>query len=161
MAGHGEKLSRKNELAVCALLAQPTVEAAAAEVGVSHRTLKTWLQLPAFRAAYRAARLAVLEQTVGQLAQAGLKAVAVLVEALEAPRAADRIRAAAVILAHAQRGAELADLAEELAELRAEWEESKRGKATHPWAGPPRVEGAPGRNGAGADGGGGQAGRVP
>jgi hypothetical protein len=61
MAGHGEKKGRKAELAIAALLAEPTVEAAAARAGVSAGTLKNWLADPAFRRAYRRARREVVE----------------------------------------------------------------------------------------------------
>jgi hypothetical protein len=40
MAGHGEKLTRKQEAAIAALLSEPTVEAAAARAEIGHQTLK-------------------------------------------------------------------------------------------------------------------------
>jgi hypothetical protein len=53
---HGEKLSRKKEQAIAALLARPTVQEAAAEVGISVRTLCEWLKHPVFKRAYGQAR---------------------------------------------------------------------------------------------------------
>ena len=50
--GHGEKLTRKQEQAVAALLEQPTVLRAATVAGVSERTLRLWLKDPGFKAAY-------------------------------------------------------------------------------------------------------------
>lgn len=43
MAGHGEKLSRKKELALAALLVSPPLPEAATKVGVHERTLFRWL----------------------------------------------------------------------------------------------------------------------
>src|SRR5688572_27719597 len=42
MNGHGERLSRKQEQAVVALLEQPTLGQAAAAVGVNEKTLRSW-----------------------------------------------------------------------------------------------------------------------
>ena len=39
MSGHGEKLTRKQEAAIAALLLQPTITAAAAAVGIGEATL--------------------------------------------------------------------------------------------------------------------------
>ena len=54
--GHGEKLTRKQEQAVSFLLTAPTIGKAAALAGVSARTLRNWMKLPAFAEACRQAR---------------------------------------------------------------------------------------------------------
>jgi hypothetical protein len=115
--GHGDKLSRKQEQAIAALLAQPTIEAAARAANVAERTLKGWLVLPEFAAAYARARREVLERTVARLLKATGKAVDTLEVNLVAERPSDQIRAAVAILEHAGRGVELLDLAERLAEV--------------------------------------------
>src|SRR5262249_5380674 len=102
-SGHGGKQSRKWELAIAALLAEPTVEAAARAAGISRNRLLHWLHQEDFQRSYRAARLAVLEQTVTALVRASQQAVDVLIAALAAPRDSDKIRAAGTILIHAQR----------------------------------------------------------
>lgn len=51
MSGHGEKLSRKQEALVAALLIEPTHAAAALKAGISEATLHRWLRLPGFRTA--------------------------------------------------------------------------------------------------------------
>ena len=51
--GHGEKLSRKQEQAIAALLEQPTIDAAAQVVGVSERTIRNWLKVCKFQVAHR------------------------------------------------------------------------------------------------------------
>jgi hypothetical protein len=50
------KCPRQAEAAIAALLAEPTIEAAARKAGISESTLLRWLQEPAFKAAFRAAR---------------------------------------------------------------------------------------------------------
>ena len=120
MSGHGEKLSRRQELAIAALLTQPTVEAAAAAAGVSSRTLHGWLKELPFLRAYRAARRRILEGAIGRLQQAADQAVQALVAALQADRAADRIRAASILLEQGLAGLQRWDLEEELRQLREE-----------------------------------------
>jgi hypothetical protein len=117
MSGHGDKLSRKQETAIAALLTEPTVETAAAKAGVSYRALKSWLTLPRFRQAYAAARQEVLERTMSQLLAASGRAVEALEANLDAYKAADKTRAAVAILTHAVKGMEMLDLAERIAEL--------------------------------------------
>src|SRR4051794_18438474 len=120
--GHGEKMTRKQEQAIAALLTQPTVEKAAEAAGVSANSLKNWLKDQQFIAAYRAARRQIVERAVGQLQAATRRAVATLRKNLKAPRESDQIRAAALILEHSARGVELWDLAQEVAELRRQLE---------------------------------------
>ena len=55
MSGHGEKLTRKQDAAIGALLSQPTISAAAQSVGLGEATLRRWLKDPGFLAAYRSA----------------------------------------------------------------------------------------------------------
>jgi hypothetical protein len=115
----GEQLSRKQELAIAALLAEPTVEAAASRAGVSERTLQRWLRLPEFSGAYRAARFDLLDGTVKDLQQAGTRAVETLVKALGSKNVGDRIRAALGLLTQAQRGTELTEIEQRLRVLEA------------------------------------------
>lgn len=60
MTGQGEKLSRKRDQAIAALLTQPTISEAAKAIGVGEKTLRRWLKVPEFMAAYNAARHEVL-----------------------------------------------------------------------------------------------------
>jgi hypothetical protein len=115
--GHGEKLSRRRDLAVAALLCEPTVSAAADKAGVSERTLRSWLRRPDFRDAYQAARRQVLEGAVGRLQQAAGEAVEALRRNLTTGRPADQVRAAGLILQHALGTAEVLDVAERLEAL--------------------------------------------
>jgi hypothetical protein len=110
LAGHGQKLTRKQEALIAALLTEPTHAAAAAKAGVSPRTLYRWLHLPAFRAAYRRARREIVEFTIGRV-QAGTGAAfdALLEVARNGRRDGDRVRAADTLLNYALRGLSAAD----------------------------------------------------
>jgi hypothetical protein len=108
--GHGEKLSRKQEQAIAALLTAGTLADAARSAGVSERTLRNWLKLPDFAAAYRSARRRMVEQSIGRMQAATGTAVDTLVAvARDGARDGDRVRAAVALLDHAFRGLTDAD----------------------------------------------------
>lgn len=120
MKGHGEKLSRKEELAIVALLTRPTVAEAAQACGVSEVTLWRWMQQDAFREHYRQARRTALEGAIATLQQASGEAVATLRRNLTCGLASVEVRAALGILEQAIKGAELLDQAERIASLEAQ-----------------------------------------
>jgi hypothetical protein len=126
----GPKLTHKQDLAVAALLSEPTVEAAA-RAAVSPRTLRTWLKDPAFAAAYREARPGVLKRTVARFLAASGKAVATLEGLLDGDRPATRLAAALAILDRAVRGVELLDVAARLDALEAAAEMAQEGSGEH------------------------------
>jgi hypothetical protein len=117
MGGHGDKVSRKQEAAIAALLAEPTVEAAAAKAGVAYSTLKGWLKRPEFKSAYAAARASVLERATALLARYSAAAVLVLAKNMTATAPRDSTRAAVALLTNAFKAAELQDIEERLAAL--------------------------------------------
>ena len=67
MTGHGQKLSRKKEQAIAALLSQPSIGGAAKKIGIGEKTLFRWLQLDEFKQAYKIARSQVVDQTIAQI----------------------------------------------------------------------------------------------
>ncbi len=100
MSGHGEKLGRKQEQAIAALLQWPTITAAANSLGIGEATLWRWLQDPEFEAQYRRARQAALDQAIAQIQQAASEAVETLRTVqtdTEAP-ASSRVTAAKTVL---------------------------------------------------------------
>jgi hypothetical protein len=125
---HGAKLSRKQEQAIAALLTEPTIAAAAAQVGVASCTLLRWMERRPFRAAYLAARRQVVDQALAILQSANVSAVETLLRNLTAATAtpADQIRAAKVVLDHSLRGVELADFGARLEAVEAAIRERKR-----------------------------------
>src|SRR5262249_36563431 len=99
MKGHGQKLTRKQEALIAALLTEATHAAAAAKAGVSEATLHRWLQLPDFSAAYRVARRQLVEGAVGRIQAATGQAVATLLAvAKDGAKDSDRVRAAVALL---------------------------------------------------------------
>jgi hypothetical protein len=121
MSGREETLTARQEKALLALLAEPTVDAAAAAVGVTPRTLWRWQQEPAFRAALLALRREVFGTATTRLAAASTEAVAALREALTNPDSSwpARVSAARTILERAAAAIELEDLSERLAAVEA------------------------------------------
>jgi hypothetical protein len=121
MSGHGEKLTRKQEALIGALLTEPTHASAAAKAGVSEATVGRWLRLSTFRAAYRQTRRELVEAAVGRIQAATGQAVDTLLSVAKDVEAkdGDRVRAALGILEHAYRGAELLDLSERVEALEA------------------------------------------
>jgi len=119
MSGHGAKRPRQEEATLTALLSCPTIEAAAAQAGISTATLRRWLAEDDFQRRYRAARRQVVEHAVASLQRATGEAVEALVAIagnIAAPSAA-RVSAAKTILDFAVKGVELVDLAERVEQL--------------------------------------------
>ncbi|HEX2948937.1 MAG TPA: hypothetical protein VHV83_05125 [Armatimonadota bacterium] len=119
MIGHGEKLSRKQDDAIAALLTQPTLVAAAKSVGIGTATLSRWMRQPAFLREYLATRREMLSHATGLMSQACHEAVGTLREVMndrELPANA-RVAAARAILDAAQKSLELDDLAVRLSDL--------------------------------------------
>ena len=127
MAGHGEKLGRKQEEAIAALLSQRNIEEAARAAGVGTRTLIRWLKLPEFRVAYREARRAAFSQSIARLQQASSAAATTLLKIMldvNAP-ASTRVRAADSVLDHAKQAIELKDIEARVALLEEAAEKTK------------------------------------
>lgn len=128
MKGHGEKLSRKQEQAIAALLSADTIKAAAASCGISEVSLWRWMQLPEFQAQYRQARRQVVERAVSELQAATGEAVETLRRNLHCENAAVEIRAAQIIIEQAVKGIELIDLQERLDRLESIMESRNKGR---------------------------------
>ena len=122
MKGHGEKLSRKQEALISALLQAPTLADAAHTAGVGQVTAWRWLKKDeGFQTAYREARRAVVQHAVTQIQQATGEAVETLraiMQAQTAPASA-KVQAARVILEMAFKGIEMDDLEARIAALEA------------------------------------------
>lgn len=116
IGGHGAKLPHLREAAIAALIAEPSVEAAAQAAGVADSTLRRWLQDPDFRRDYDAARRRTLDAALREL-QAGMTAatrtlVAIMGDDAKPPAA--RVTAARAIIDAAFRGTELLDVLDRL-----------------------------------------------
>jgi len=122
----GGKQARKEEQAIAALLAEPTIAAAAARAGIGESTLLRWLAEPAFRDRYRAARRDVVEAAIGRLQQASTAAVDALARNLSCGIPAVEVGAAKAVLDQAVKAVELLDLAERVERLEGQLGEGRR-----------------------------------
>jgi uncharacterized protein (UPF0147 family) len=127
MAGRGEKLGRKQEEAIVALLSQRNIEDAARAICVVPRTLYRWIKEPEFDAAYRAARRAAFSQSTARLQQMCTAAVSTLGKIMVDPNApaASRVRAADSVLNHAAKAMEIQDIEARLSDLERLAEQNK------------------------------------
>jgi len=123
--GSGGELSPREQQFLAALLAQPTVLAAAKAARVPERTAYRWLVAAPFKAAYAEARRQAMQQSTARLQRAAGQAVATLEEIMgdsDAPSTA-RVSAARATLEIAYRAVEIEDLTERIAAL----EEQQKG----------------------------------
>ncbi len=122
MIGHGEKLTRKQEAAIAALLEAPTIASAAKAAGVSEPTLGRWLQKPGFQEYYRQAKRKVVEQAITSIQKATEAAIGVLKEIMNdrSALASSRVTAARVILETAIKTVEIEDIMTKLEALEQE-----------------------------------------
>lgn len=119
--GHGDKSSRKQEVAIAALISHGTLGASAAASGISESTLRRWLKEPTFQASYADAKRQLLEATINKLRYLGCDAVGVLHEVAvngKSP-ASSRVSAGRAIVEVMLRAVEVQDLAERLDRLEA------------------------------------------
>jgi hypothetical protein len=119
MTGHGEKLGRKKEQAIAALLSQRGIEDAARVANISARTLRRWMRLPDFQTEYLQARRDVVLQTNARIQQNSGAAASVLLKLMadSTTPASVRARASQCILEHANKSLELEDLEQRLQRL--------------------------------------------
>ena len=120
-SGHGERLTKKQDQAIAALLLHPTMSAAASAVGVNVTTLTRWMRVPTFHDSYMSARRDSVSHAIASVQAATSEAVETLRAVMrdtDAP-AGSRVAAARTVLDTAIRGIELEDISERLAQLEA------------------------------------------
>jgi transposase-like protein len=110
--GHGSKFGRKKEAAIEALLTQRNVEEAARSIDIGAQTLRRWMKIPEFEAAYLEARRAAVSQSNARLQQASSAAVSTLLKIMVdgSTPASTRVRAADSVLDHAKQAIEIDDI---------------------------------------------------
>lgn len=117
--GHGEKLSRKHEQAIAALLTNSTISQAAQEVGVGQVTLWRWMKNPEFLEAYREIKNQAVGQAITKLQKASGEAVETLRTIMldtESP-IPSRVTAAKSIIEMALKAVEIEDIVKRIEEL--------------------------------------------
>lgn len=120
------KLTRRQEAALAALMAQPTVRGAAEVSGVAELTLRRWLsEHDLFRRRYRVARRELVEQGIKHLQAATSTAAKCLWQICrgEDLPPASRVSAARTVLQFALRGMEEIDLAHRIEHVEARLDE--------------------------------------
>jgi hypothetical protein len=105
-------LTRRQEAFLVALLGCATIAQAATTAQIAEITAVRWLKAPAFQAAYREARRAVVQHAIAQVQQATGEAVATLRHVMQDPEApaSARVSAAKAVLDTAVKAVELEDL---------------------------------------------------
>ena len=119
MKGHGERLSRKMEQAVIALLSAKTAEEAARSVSISVKTLQRWQKLPEFQKAMRQSRLANFRQSMARLQQASVPAVTTLLKVMvdAGTPVAVKARCASYVLEQMRKGIEIEEIEARISNL--------------------------------------------
>jgi hypothetical protein len=127
MADFREKLGRKQQDAILALLTNRSIEDAARACNTPVRTLYRWMKDPDFDAAFREAKRAAFAQAISRLHQMSSAAVTTLGKVMVEPGTppATRVRAADAILNHTKKAVELEDIEARLAALEHRTDESK------------------------------------
>jgi transposase-like protein len=108
MKGHGSQYDRKKEAALSALLTQRSIEDAARVIGVAPSTLRRWMRIPEFDAAYRQARRDAMSQATARLQQNSGAAVTTMLKIMVDPNspASCRLRAAERVFEYGLHGME-------------------------------------------------------
>ena len=124
----GTKLTRKQEVAILALLTSRTVEEAARVARVGTRTLYSWKKEREFDAAYREAKRAAFSQSTARLCQMATAAVTTLGKVMIDPATppATRVRAADSVLKHTAKAIEVEDVGARVSDVERALEAAKQ-----------------------------------
>lgn len=117
--GHGEKLSRRAEAAIAALLSHATISAAAESAGVSKTTLWRWLQRDDFRHRLKAAQETVFETALNTLQGSITDAVNCLRNNLTCKSPSVQVQAARSLVEYALKTHDLLDLRTRISDVEA------------------------------------------
>jgi hypothetical protein len=118
MNSETEEFTSEQDAALRALLANNTIEAAARQAGISSRTLRRYMQRPAFAEALRAARRETVRGISKRLQDAAVEAVDTLRAVMKDESApGPRVTAARCILELSFKAAELEEVEQRIAAL--------------------------------------------
>jgi hypothetical protein len=110
-------LTLEQEKFLLALLSEKTVLDAARKAGIGETTAHRYLKVPAFKAAFRAARREVVEHALARLQQLTVKGVEALERAVECGHTGTEVRAADIVLERAVAAVEWMDFETRLARV--------------------------------------------
>ncbi|MBS0197695.1 MAG: hypothetical protein JSR77_13150 [Planctomycetes bacterium] len=119
MDDQGPKLTLKQERAIPALIGEPTIALASEKCGVPLRTLRRWLTLPHFKAAFNQARRETFTQAMSMATRYAPMALQTLLKISSDPSAphAARVSASTAVLKFGRESMELDHLAERIEHL--------------------------------------------
>lgn len=112
-----QKLTRRQEATLLALMSHSTVADAARAAKISESSLWRWLQEPEFQHRHREMRRSVVEHAIAELQTLTSDAVATLRRLLNSGHKPTEARTALGILMHATEAVKLVDLAARIEEL--------------------------------------------
>jgi len=120
VAGHGEKQSRLREIAISALLTEPTIPEAAKKAGVHERTLYRWLQDEEFKNEYNKAKRQLVDQALNYMQAITGTAIRKLNEIIEADDTPPNVKVSAIktLLDNVVKIREVEELEKEIEEIR-------------------------------------------
>jgi transposase len=128
----GSSLPPRRERAALLLASGHTQQQAAAEVGVSERTVREWLTDPRFVECVAALQAQLFSEAVGRLARVAGKAAQTLERLLDSANDNVSLGAAKAVLEVGPRLKEAVVLAQELAELKAAVEKQNQSQGANP-----------------------------
>ena len=125
--GKASNKVRQRERLILALLQQPSLEKAAASIGISTVTAWRISKTPEFQKEYRQARREAFSQSVARLQHATGAAVSTLLKVMVDTNTPppSRVRAADCVLDHAAKAIELEDIETRVTELEQAMDSSK------------------------------------
>ncbi len=125
MKGHGEKKSRKEDLAILALLTEPTMKSAAEKAGVAEITLWRWMQQAEFKEKYQTAKREAVSHATAKLRQSMTVAIDALVEMAKDKKTPAMARATAcrTLIEYGFKAHEMEDLQERVERLEEQFKE--------------------------------------
>ncbi|MCA1011388.1 hypothetical protein [Halobacillus halophilus] len=119
MGQNGEKLNKKQELAVMAIITEPTMQKAADKAGITTSTLYRWQQLDSFQEQLHQMKKETVSQATARLRQSMTIAVDTLTEMASNPKtpAVARGSAARTLLEYGMKAHQMEDLQERIERL--------------------------------------------
>jgi protein-disulfide isomerase-like protein with CxxC motif len=117
--GHGEKQSRKQDLAILALMTEKTLKNAAEKAGIGESTLWKWMQQDEFKERYQEAKRQTVTHVTARLRQSMTIAVDTLIEISQNKKAQAmaRVVAAKTLLENGFKAVEVEDLQNRVEQL--------------------------------------------
>ena len=123
MSGHGEKMSKKREEFIAAMLTESTFRDVGLKIGIDERTARRWYRDPEIQSEIIARRSEIIDQTMAKLIDKLGDAVDTLSQNLGATQDSVQVAAARAIITFALKAREDAHVLSRLDELERQFKE--------------------------------------